>query len=212
MKTLSTQQLVNCVANPYNCGGQGGCSGAIAELAFGYVQLYGLTSEYKYGYNSYYTGNASQCDYNQFKHTPEVALDGYVKLPANDYAQLLNAVATLGPIAVSVDASKWHEYETGVFNGCKYEENMDVNHAVTLVGYGTDDQFGDYWLIRNSWGTKFGENGYIRIKREDDTKCGVDSTPVEGTACAGQIANATVCGQCAVLYDSAYPVNVRVIG
>jgi len=41
MKTLSTQQLVDCVANPYNCGGQGGCSGAIAELAFSYVQLYG---------------------------------------------------------------------------------------------------------------------------------------------------------------------------
>lgn len=80
-------------------------------------------------------------------------------------------------MAVSVDASKWHSYETGVFDGCSYDENMDVDHAVVMVGYGTDEQYGDYWLIRNSWGTKFGENGYIRLKRESEAKCGVDSTP-----------------------------------
>jgi cathepsin L len=97
----------------------------------------------------------------------------------------LNAVATLGPIAVSVDASHWHDYETGVFNGCDYKENMDVNHAVVMVGYGTDEQYGDYWLIRNSWGTHFGENGYIRLKREPEAICGTDYTPVDGTACAG---------------------------
>lgn len=88
---------------------------------------------------------------------------------------------------------------------------MDVNHAVVMVGYGTDEQYGDYWLIRNSWGTHFGENGYIRLKREPEAICGTDYTPVDGTACAGQVFNTTVCGQCAVLFDSAYPINVRVI-
>ena len=39
---------------------------------------------------------------------------------------------------------------------------------MTLVGYGTDEKYGDYWLVRNSWGTNWGENGYIRIKREKD--------------------------------------------
>jgi len=95
----------------------------------------------------------------------------------------MNAVATLGPIAVSVDASTWHSYESGVFNGCSYTENIDVNHAVVLVGYGTDDKLGDFWLIRNSWGTGYGENGYIRLAREYDVQCGVDSTPQDGTAC-----------------------------
>jgi len=60
-----------------------------------------------------------------------------------------------------------------------------VNHAVVLVGYGTDEENGDFWLIRNSWGTGYGENGYIRILRESELKCGTDSTPLDGSACAG---------------------------
>ncbi len=98
-----------------------------------------MTSEYKYSYTSYFTGDSGQCAYNQFKQTPEITVDGYVKLPANNYTHLLHAVATIGPIAVSVDASHWHDYETGVFSGCSYESNIDVNHAVVVDGYGTDE-------------------------------------------------------------------------
>jgi len=129
--------------------------------------LYGLTSEYKYAYSSYY-GDNGVCSWDTVKPTVEVELDGYLKLPANDYNSLLKAIATEGPIVVSVDASTWHNYESGVFNGCSYSDNIDINHAVTLVGYGTDEKLGDYWLIRNSWGTGFGENGYIRIARESE--------------------------------------------
>lgn len=95
-------------------------------------------------------------------------------------------MATVGPIVVSVDASHWHSYESGVFNGCNYTDNIDVNHAVVLVGYGTDEELGDFWLIRNSWGTGYGENGYIRLARESEVTCGVDSTPQHGTACLSQ--------------------------
>jgi cathepsin L len=66
--------------------------------------LYGLTSEYKYAYSSYY-GDSGTCTWDSVKPTVEVELDGYVKLPANDYNSLLNAIATVGPIVVSVDAS-----------------------------------------------------------------------------------------------------------
>ena len=126
---------------------------------------------------------------------------------------MLYNVATRGPLTVNVDASHWHDYETGVFNGCDYDKNIDVNHVVVLQGYGTDPQYGDYWLIRNSWGTVYGEDGYIRLKRESDAEvqCGVDQTPLDGTACQGQNFNQTVCGQCAILLDSAYPLNARVI-
>jgi len=61
LKTLSTQQLVSCVTNPYTCGGTGGCGGAISELAFTYVQLYGQTSEFKYPYQSYFSGVTGAC-------------------------------------------------------------------------------------------------------------------------------------------------------
>lgn len=108
------------------------------------------------------------------KPTAEVELDGYFRLPSNDYDSLLHAIATVGPIAVNVDASRWHLYESGIFSGCNYSENIDINHVVVLTGYGTDDKLGDYWLIRNSWGTGYGEDGYIRIAREAETKCGID--------------------------------------
>ena len=122
LKTLSPQQLVDCAPNTLSCGGTGGCQGSIAELAFNYVQLYGMTSEYKYSYSSYFSGNAApSCQYNQTLQTPEVTLDGYVKLPSNNYEGILTVVATQGPVAVAVDASTWHDYETGVFNGCSYE-------------------------------------------------------------------------------------------
>ncbi len=52
-----------------------------------------------------------------------------------------------------------------------------------MVGYGTDDDLGDYWLVRNSWGSSYGEEGFIRVRRESTVQCGEDSTPQYGTAC-----------------------------
>jgi len=75
------------------------------------------------------------------------------------------------------------DYESGVFNGCSYTDDMDINHVVVLSGYGTDKKLGDYWLIRNSWGAGYGENGYIRLARETTVTCGNDSTPLDGQAC-----------------------------
>jgi len=91
-------------------------------------------------------------------------LDGYQKLPVNSYEHLLNTIATVGPVAISVDASTWHLYEEGIYAGCN-QTNPDIDHAVVLVGYGSDST-GDYWLVRNSWGTKWGENGFIKIRRD----------------------------------------------
>jgi cathepsin L len=120
------------------------------------------------------------CSIDSLKPTAEVELDGYIKLPANDYDSLLHAVATVGPVAVAVAANDWHKYESGIFTGCDYSKNIDVNHVVVLEGYGTDEALGDYWLIRNSWGTGYGENGYIRLARESVATCGIDHTPLDG--------------------------------
>jgi C1A family cysteine protease len=85
-------------------------------------------------------------------------------LPANNYEALLEALYSEGPIVVNVDASSWHSYTRGVFDGCD-TANPDVNHVVVLVGYGIDSKLGPYWTIRNSWGPGWGEGGHIRIKR-----------------------------------------------
>jgi len=104
-----------------------------------------------------------------------------------------------------VDASAWGEYETGVFDGCN-ATNPDIDHVVQLVGYGTDDVYGDYWLVRNSWSPKWGELGYIRIARSSNVTCGVDLRPQDGTGCNGGPSTVSVCGECAILYDVSYPV------
>jgi cathepsin L len=65
-----------------------------------------------------------------------------------------------------VDARAWRFYATGVFNGCN-QTNPDLDHAVQLVGYGTENNT-DYWLVRNSWTPAWGEGGYIKIYRTDN--------------------------------------------
>ena len=80
------------------------------------------------------------------------------------------------------------------------------------MGYGTDPQEGDYWLIRNSWSEFWGEDGYIRLRRESNPPCGTDSTPLMGGGCVGDGKDVlTVCGQCGVLFDLSYPIGVSYI-
>lgn len=94
-----------------------------------------------------------------------------------------------------------------MFDGCDYDQNVNINHAVVLVGYGSEDGL-DYWLVRNSWGYYYGEDGYIRVLRESSTYCAVDSTPQDGSACKGDDKPIQVCGMCGILSDSSYPIGV----
>ena len=204
---LSPQQIASCAPNPDHCGGAGNCQGATAELAFDYVaSAGGMAEEFQYPYLSYY-GVEQSC--NNLRSVPKVKIGGYVKLPENNYTALMNAVAKLGPIAISVDASNWHSYQGGVFNGCN-QVNPDIDHAVVLTGYGVDHVTGlKFWRVRNSWSASWGENGYIRLLRSenDETNCGKDITPEDGTACEGDTAPQKVCGTCGILFDSSYPVG-----
>jgi len=203
---LSPQQIAACAPNPDKCGGSGNCNGATAEIAFDYVAgSDGMVESFQYPYTEYF-GVESSC--NVPPASPKVQIGGFIQLTANNYEELMNAVAREGPIAVSVDASTWHAYDGGIFDGCN-QVNPDINHAVVLVGYG-EDNGQKYWTIRNSWSASWGEAGYIRLARDasDAEKCGSDITPADGTACEGETAPQTVCGTCGVLFDSAYPTSV----
>mmetsp|Transcript_13377 Transcript_13377/g.20109 ORF Transcript_13377/g.20109 Transcript_13377/m.20109 type:complete len:376 (-) Transcript_13377:234-1361(-) len=204
---LSPQQIAMCAPNPDSCGGTGGCEGATAEIAFDYVAgMSGILEEYQLGYTAY-NGVDSACGFESSGAAPVATIDGYVQLPENNYTALMNAIATVGPVAVSVDASTWHSYAGGVFAGCN-QDQPDINHAVTLVGYGEEDNQ-PYWLVRNSWSPSWGELGYIKVARSenDEQNCGTDITPQDGTACAGDDDPVKVCGTCGILYDSAYPTG-----
>lgn len=205
---LSPQQIAMCTPNPDSCGGTGGCMGATSELAFDYVAGYGILEEYQIGYTAYY-GQESACGVTNSSE-PVATIDGYVVLPTNNYEAMMNAVAQVGPVAIAVDAD-WSGYESGIYNGCN-QVNPDINHGVVLVGYG-EENGQKYWTIRNSWSPAWGEKGYIRLARFDNEgeMCGMDITPQDGTACAGDDTPVEVCGTCGILFDGTYPTGVSLL-
>jgi len=141
---------------------------------------------------------------------PQVGITGYETLPFNDADALADAVANIGPVSVSVDASRWFGYDGGIFDGCN-KSNPDINHAVQLAGFGEENGT-KYWLVRNSWGTGWGEDGYIRLRRYDTEPCGTDVTPKDGNGCDGGASSVRVCGECGILSDSSYPTGAFVKG
>ncbi|CAD6184471.1 unnamed protein product [Caenorhabditis auriculariae] len=163
--SLSEQNLVDC-STKY---GNHGCNGGLMDFAFEYIKdNKGVDTEDSYPYK----GRDMKCHFN--KKTIGADDAGYVDLPEGDEEKLKIAIATQGPISVAIDAGhrSFQLYKKGVYydEECSSEE---LDHGVLLVGYGTDPEAGDYWLVKNSWGTGWGEKGYIRIARNRNNHCGV---------------------------------------
>jgi len=231
-RSFSIQELVNCVPNPYHCGGNGGCHGATVELALNYAIRHGLATEedlpYKAKTGRCHKGrhrrHTSSFLFNQEDDFEDVGVPGvhlprlsnnagtafgmqaWERLPENAYEPLLRAVYERGPVAVSVAATDWHPYDAGVFNNCR--RNAVINHAVVLVGYGETSDL-KFWTVQNSWGPDWGEDGRIRVLRHESSDasqhCGWDHHPEKGTACDGSPKKVKVCGMCGILYDSVVP-------
>uniref|UniRef100_A0A8C2YDL6 Cathepsin S n=1 Tax=Coturnix japonica TaxID=93934 RepID=A0A8C2YDL6_COTJA len=112
------------------------------------------------------------CQYNV--STRAATCSKYVELPYADEAALKDAVANVGPISVAIDAAQptFFLYRSGVYDDplCTQE----VNHGVLVVGYGTLNEK-DFWLVKNSWGERFGDGGYIRMARNHSNHCGIAS-------------------------------------
>merc|ERR1719330_1239086 len=204
---VSFEQLVDCVENPDECGGKGGCTGATAELAMDYVSKHPLAA--KSDYKGYQTGSGEgEC---KTPENPVISIEGFVRLSENKLQPLLEALATQGPVVVSADAGPWGAYSSGVFDSC--DKDATINHAILAMGYGNDATLNaDYWLIRNSWGADWGEGGFIRLLRHSgDDYCGTDRKPLDGVGSKGGPATLPVCGMCGVLSDSAYPTGVALL-
>jgi len=96
---------------------------------------------------------------------------------------LKDTVYNYGPVAVSIDVTNaFANYKTGVFqdNTCRNGE-MDLDHCVLVVGYGSSSGK-DYWIVKNSWGTTWGDKGYILMRRNFNNMCGIATDAVHGLA------------------------------
>ncbi|XP_042517019.1 senescence-specific cysteine protease SAG12-like [Macadamia integrifolia] len=161
--SLSEQELVDCDIN----GIDQGCEGGLMDSAFQFIQQnHGLTTESSYPYQGI-DGNCSteKAIYHSAKIT------GYEDVPANNEQALLNAVANQ-PVSVAIEGSgfSFQFYSSGVFTG---ECGTNLDHAVTAIGYGVNKDGTKYWLIKNSWGTSWGENGFMKIQRDVTQKEGL---------------------------------------
>jgi len=100
-----------------------------------------------------------------------------INFPPGSYDDLINALDD-GPVAVGVNAGAWHSYSSGVLSAKDCTGPMTaINHGVVAVGWGTENGV-DYWLLRNSWGTRWGESGHLKIERNkngltEDNACAI---------------------------------------
>lgn len=152
---LSEQQLVDCAGIQFL---NFGCNGGMYNRAWNYVKSFGgLNSQENYPYQAVDQKCAAKKD---DKNAP---IKGSTAIKQT--AEYLKAEIDLRPIAVGVDATEWKYYTEGISNPCGAEYQM--NHAVVAVGYTSE-----YWLIRNSWSTRWGEKGYIRLAMGNS--CGIE--------------------------------------
>mmetsp|Transcript_10466 Transcript_10466/g.20179 ORF Transcript_10466/g.20179 Transcript_10466/m.20179 type:complete len:457 (+) Transcript_10466:66-1436(+) len=208
---LSAQALVDCVPNPQHCGGSGGCDGATGELAYAFMRDYGIPLENDLAYTAKTQSCPQQPLSGPWPSAKRARVAGWKSLPSNQAAPVMQALVNEGPVVVAVDGNNWFDYDSGVFDSC--DKDAILGHAVLAKGYGTDEGK-KYWLIQNSWGSGWGEQGHIRLLMHDDEEqwCGIDSKPKEGVGCDGGPPQVTVCGTCGILYDPIIPTGVRLEG
>ncbi|EFH59438.1 hypothetical protein ARALYDRAFT_318695 [Arabidopsis lyrata subsp. lyrata] len=169
--SLSDQELIDCDRGFVNAG----CEGGVMNYAFEFIiNNGGIESDQDYPYTATDLG---VCNADKKNNTRVVKIDGYEYVAQNDEKSLKKAVAHQ-PVGVAIEASSqaFKLYKSGVFTGTC---GIYLDHGVVVVGYGTSSGE-DYWIIRNSWGLNWGENGYVKLQRNiDDSfgKCGVAMMP-----------------------------------
>jgi len=164
--SLSEQNLVDCSQKE----GNQGCNGGLMDDAFQYIKdVGGIDTEQSYPYEA----KDDTCRFN--KANVGATLKSWTDVKSGDENGLQDASANVGPISVAIDASSiWFQlYFGGVYDHTDCGNDVkSLDHGVTVVGYGTDGGK-DYWLIKNSWGDVWGEQGYLRLARNAGNLCGV---------------------------------------
>jgi cathepsin L len=163
--SLSEQNLMDC-SRSY---GNAGCNGGLMDNAFKYIiNNRGIDTEASYPYAGY---TYYSCKYNSANKGASIS--SYKDVTSGSESSLQTAVANNGPVSIAIDAS--HQSFQLYSGGYYYEpscSSTNLDHGVLTVGYGTGTS-GDYWIVKNSWGTGWGDQGYIYMARNKGNNCGV---------------------------------------
>ncbi|XP_047093666.1 senescence-specific cysteine protease SAG39-like [Lolium rigidum] len=171
--SLSEQELVDCDVH----GEDQGCEGGLMDDAFKFIiKNGGLTKESSYPYSA----ADGKCKSGS---SSAATIKSYEDVPTNDEGALMKAVASQ-PVSVAVDGGDmtFQFYSGGVMTGSC---GTDLDHGIAAIGYGTTSDGTKYWLLKNSWGTTWGENGFLRMEKDIADKkgmCGLAMEPSYPTA------------------------------
>uniref|UniRef100_A0A224XJ52 Putative cathepsin l n=1 Tax=Panstrongylus lignarius TaxID=156445 RepID=A0A224XJ52_9HEMI len=164
--TLSEQNIIDC-SKDY---GNSGCKSGTMNGAFKYINKNGgINPETTYPYE------AQESDSCKFQTKDAIKIKGYVDIPEGDENALKAAVAFVGPISAAMDARQlsFQFYASGIYHEPNCKVNR-LNRGVLIVGYGTENDQ-DYWLVKNSCSTIWGQDGYMKVARNKHNHCGIAS-------------------------------------
>merc|ERR1712048_1243535 len=162
LQSLSEQQLVDCSKQ------NSGCNGGLMDYAFAFYEKTSIASESSYPY----TARDGTCKSSYTTAIPKGGVTGYKDISSE--SNLLDAVTNTGPVSVAIEADQmsFQMYSSGVLTGSC---GTNLDHGVLAVGFGTSSGT-DYWKVKNSWGSSWGDNGYVLIERGVN-KCGIADGP-----------------------------------
>jgi C1A family cysteine protease len=156
--SLSEQQLVDC--SEFDMG----CHGGRPFLAYLYTGLYHLETEADYPYRA--EAGFFKCTYDKTKgKVGAKSIHGIL----SDSPNQMKAALTLGPISVAIHAGQdaFMHYQSGIITSKDTICHFKQDHAVLVVGHGTDENGLEYFIVKNSWGAAWGESGFVRVAVED---------------------------------------------
>lgn len=161
--TLSEQQLIECNKNKQ------GCNGGLMTSAFGsVVDIGGIESDIVYPYTQ---DDSKKCQFDKTKVAAKLSGFNQIK---GDEDHLVQAIFENGPVSVGINATPLQWYTSGVLNlNATLCNPKRLNHGVTIIGFGTENGI-PFYIVKNSWGANWGENGFFRISRGKNT-CGINT-------------------------------------
>lgn len=159
LKSLSEQYILDCEK-------PNGCAGGNQVEALEFIADKGIVADEDY---RPFADEQMTCRPDlELKQKEHFRIGGFMKI--ENEKDILDAVQTMGPVVVGISSEPLtHGYSKGVLSD--KSQCMSMNHAVTIVGFGTEDGK-DYYVVKNSWGPTFGEDGYFRVERNINY-CGI---------------------------------------